>query len=559
MTASSPMKVPFRIIRYVVLCVILLVTSYQLSAWRKPNHQPQKFEVDLKGHSRDGYPYPKGPDLPAEQHAATVIDVFRAAWHGYSVKCFGHDEILPVSGKCSNSRNGWGASIVDALSTALIMGQKDIVEDILDYIPSINFARCGGWPRKVSVFETTIRYLAGLLSAYDLLDSGLKKDLDVEEWKVDALLVQARLLGDKLLKAFDTPSGVPVNWLWFELGIRVPNQRENTLAAAGTLFLEFQRLSDLTDDQRYADAVSRAMGYILKPKLAEDLEELQPGLLATWISTETGEFTDVWGSWGAGRDSAYEYLLKAFIYDHRKYRDYGDKWQDAANATIHHAASYPTVREGEAFLMDWGAKRFLRQADYLSSFAAGNFLLAGSVYSDESYTKFGLELINGLRALQTATATGIGPEKFSWTRSPFDQAEFYAKNGWWIRDGKYNTRPEVLESYYYAYRVTSDEKYRDWSWELFQNVLKACTTNWGLSSIDDVNAASPKLLDFQDSFLFSEVLKYAYMTFADGTAPWQVQKDRGNSWVFNTEGHPLRARCTMPTDLTHIGSCGARS
>ena len=58
-------------------------------------------------------------------------------------------------------RNGWGASAVDAFSTALVMGNWDVVGKILDYIPNIDFNTTTA---EVSLFETTIRYLGGLVS-----------------------------------------------------------------------------------------------------------------------------------------------------------------------------------------------------------------------------------------------------------------------------------------------------------------------------------------------------------------------------------------------------------
>jgi mannosyl-oligosaccharide alpha-1,2-mannosidase len=67
-------------------------------------------------------------------------------------------------------RNAWGASAVDALSTALVMQQKDIVNQIIDYIPKINY---GNTSTDVSLFETTIRYLGGMLSGYDFLTGPL--------------------------------------------------------------------------------------------------------------------------------------------------------------------------------------------------------------------------------------------------------------------------------------------------------------------------------------------------------------------------------------------------
>ena len=68
--------------------------------------------------------------------------------------------------------------------------------------------------------------------------------------------------------------------------------------------------------------------------------------------------------------------------------------------------------------------------------------------------------------------TGIGPETFAWISpdgnftggpdpAPSDLA-FYAEHGFYIFNGgsDYILRPEVLESNFYAWRVTGDEKYQ---------------------------------------------------------------------------------------------------
>ena len=78
-------------------------------------------------------------------------------------------------GECTltaEGRNGWGASAIDALSTALIMKNEKVVNQIVEYIPTINFARTAPGQESVSLFETTIRYLGGLLSAYALSKVG---------------------------------------------------------------------------------------------------------------------------------------------------------------------------------------------------------------------------------------------------------------------------------------------------------------------------------------------------------------------------------------------------
>lgn len=61
------------------------------------------------------------------------------------------------------------------------MGNSDVVNQIVNYVPDINWSVSID-DQPVSLFETTIRYVAGLLSGYDLLKgplSGLVDDVSV--------------------------------------------------------------------------------------------------------------------------------------------------------------------------------------------------------------------------------------------------------------------------------------------------------------------------------------------------------------------------------------------
>lgn len=63
------------------------------------------------------------------------------------------------------SRNGWSVTSVDTLSTAILMEDEEIVNQILKYIPKIDFTTTKAANQGISVFETTIRYLGGLISS----------------------------------------------------------------------------------------------------------------------------------------------------------------------------------------------------------------------------------------------------------------------------------------------------------------------------------------------------------------------------------------------------------
>lgn len=61
-------------------------------------------------------------------------------------------------------RDGWGVTVVDALDTAVVMGHTRIVHKMLDHIEKIDFSTTAKPDDSISLFESNIRYLGGLLS-----------------------------------------------------------------------------------------------------------------------------------------------------------------------------------------------------------------------------------------------------------------------------------------------------------------------------------------------------------------------------------------------------------
>lgn len=122
--------------------------------------------------------------------------------------------------------------------------------------------------------------------------------------------------------AFDTPSGIPHNGLYIE-NKTTDNSPDNGLATTGTLVLEWTHLSDLTGDTTYADLSQKAESYLLNPRPASS--EPFPGLVGTNINITTGLFEDASGGWVGGDDSFYEYLIKMFVYDTSRFREYRDR------------------------------------------------------------------------------------------------------------------------------------------------------------------------------------------------------------------------------------------
>ncbi|KAI1197831.1 glycoside hydrolase family 47 protein [Nemania serpens] len=482
-----------------------------------------------------------------------VKEAFQRSWNGYYKYAFPNDSLKPISKTFVNDRNGWGASAVDAISTALIMENTEVVKQIVDHIKTIDFNETAEGSEGVSLFETTIRYLGGLVSAYDFLTGPFEGTVD--KASVQTILDQAVNLAELLSVAFDTPSGVPINDLTFNgpNGPVAADETTNGIATIGTLILEWTRLSDLTGNEKYANLTRTGENWLLDVKNPE-VGEPYPGLIGTDVNVADGTFADSNGGWNGGTDSFYEYLIKMYIYDSERFGVFKDRWVAAIDSSIKYLASHPSSRPDLTFLAAYngpGESNLNFVSSHLACFDGGNIILGGLTLDKDEYVKFGLKLVEGCHETYLGTAAGIGPESFRWQDSrignasnngpaPSDQAKFYAKKGFWISSSAYILRPEVIESYYYAYRATGDTKYQDWAWDAFLHINKTCSAGVGFSAVTDVNAANGgSFYDSQESFWFAEVLKYSYLIQA-GEAPYQVSADHHNQWVFNTEAHPVK-------------------
>lgn len=171
--------------------------------------------------------------------------------------------------------------------------------------------------RSIPVFETTIRYLGGLLSAYDLSGDPL-------------MLERATELGDWILPALGTKEGLALGRL--VLGSNpngLPSGRV-VLSEAGSLSMEFTRLSMLTGDEIYYRAIQRSTdrletGFDPAAPVSKDPHTSPRGRLGTLLPahldpghphTLSGEYT-----FGGLADSYYEYLVRFFTFSCPLLRD----------------------------------------------------------------------------------------------------------------------------------------------------------------------------------------------------------------------------------------------
>jgi hypothetical protein len=132
--------------------------------------------------------------VSADAHRRDAVrDAMRHAWSSYAENALGYDELQPSAKRGKNGFGGMGATIVDALDTLHIMGLDAEFTVARNWVAdSLTFNRFFD----ASVFETTIRIVGGLLSAHHLTGDALFVD-------------KAKELADRLMPAFETPTGIP--------------------------------------------------------------------------------------------------------------------------------------------------------------------------------------------------------------------------------------------------------------------------------------------------------------------------------------------------------------
>ncbi|KAJ5082828.1 mannosyl-oligosaccharide alpha-1-2-mannosidase 1B [Penicillium argentinense] len=169
--------------------------------------------------------------------------------------------------------------VVDGIDTAIVMGLTGIVEQQLKHIVSIDFTNSADI---VNFFDINIRYLGGLLSAYDLIKSG--RFPNPYDEKLEALLSQARILATTISPVFDTATGLPA-----QMNLSSQQVIRSTTA-----------VNDLTGGESFRQMAQKAEKYLVNPKPAPAF----PALVGTEPDTETGITFD--GGWLAGVDSFIE-------------------------------------------------------------------------------------------------------------------------------------------------------------------------------------------------------------------------------------------------------------
>ncbi|MCL7049661.1 hypothetical protein MKW94_030705 [Papaver nudicaule] len=446
------------------------------------------------------------PDDPLDkQRREKVKDAMLHAWTSYEKYAWGQDELQPQTKNGVNSFGGLGATIVDSLDTLFIMGLDEQFQKAREWVAtSLDFDK----NYEASVFETTIRVVGGLLSAFDL--SGDKMFLE-----------KAKDIADRLLPAWDTPSGIPYNRINLQHGdAHNPGWTggESILADSGTEQLEFIALSQRTGDPKYQQKVENVITQLQKTFPAD-------GLLPIYINPHTGTTSYSTITFGAMGDSFYEYLLKAWIQGNKteSVKHYRDMWETSMKGL--ESLIRKTTPSSFTYICEKTGDSLSDKMDELACFAPGMLALGSAGFfpgDNEKYLSLAEELAWTCYNFYQSTPTKLAGENYFFHPGQ----DMSVGTSWNI------LRPETVESLFYLWRLTGNKTYQEWGWNIFQAFEKNSRIESGYVGLKDVNSGVKD--NMMQSFFLAETLKYLYLLFSPSSViPF-------DEWVFNTEAHPLR-------------------
>merc|ERR1719499_482498 len=453
-------------------------------------------------------------DLDIAFKRESVRNATLVAYSDFERICHGKDELWPVGKKCHNWVN-MGLTTVDSLDTLWLMGYKDEFYEAVEWIrtslnlnPSIS----------ISFFETVIRCLGGLLSAYAL--SGEQ-----------VLLDKARELGEKLMPAFKTATGLPMGQINVATGkVKNPGWAGggSLLAEVGTIQLEFGYLSAATNDAKFREAAFKVFDQ-LDPQNPKLPNLRMQGQYPLYISPHDLSFKTTHISWGAMGDSFYEYLLKLWIITGKKHDQYKRMYLNSVEGMFKHL--WVHNENGFDYVAELKGGNKQRKMDHLACFASG--LLTLGVMHDvvegeqrELHKERAIALAETCYHMYKEMQSGLSPEYVTFN----GEGRFSPGVDFYL------LRPETVESLFLLWRLTKEQKWRDYGWEIFQKIQEHCRVpGAGYVPVLHVNRPKPQH-DPQgkmQSFLIAETFKYLFLLFSDDDA-----LDL-NAFVFNTEAHPL--------------------
>ncbi|KAF6074398.1 ER degradation enhancing alpha-mannosidase like protein 3 [Phyllostomus discolor] len=441
-----------------------------------------------------------------------VLEMFDHAYGNYMEHAYPADELMPLTcrgrvrgqepsrGDVDDALGKFSLTLIDSLDTLVVLNKTKEFEDaVRKVLRDVNLDN----DVVVSVFETNIRVLGGLLGGHSLAIM-LKEKGEYMQWYNGELLQMAKQLGYKLLPAFNTTSGLPYPRINLKFGIRKPEARTGTetdtcTACAGTLILEFAALSRFTGATIFEEYARKALDFLWEKR------QRSSNLVGVTINIHTGDWVRKDSGVGAGIDSYYEYLLKAYVLLGDD--SFLERFNTHYDAIMRYISQPPLLLDVHIHKPMLNARTWM---DALLAFFPGLQVLKGDIRPAIETHEMLYQVIKKHNFLPEAFTTDF---RVHWAQHPL--------------------RPEFAESTYFLYKATGDPYYLEVGKTLIENLNKYARVPCGFAAMKDVRTGSHE--DRMDSFFLAEMFKYLYLLFADKEDIIFDIED----YIFTTEAHLL--------------------
>ena len=283
-------------------------------------------------------------------------------------------------------------------------------------------------------------------------------------------------------------------------------------ACAGSMILEFAALSRLTGHKVFEERASRAMDVLWAAR------HRQSNLVGNVLNVNTGDWVRRDSGVGAGIDSYYEYVAKAYVLLGEE--KYLERWFTHYNAVMKYMTSGPLMMDVHMHRPTTNSKHF---ADSLGAFWPGLQVLMGDLKPAIEQHEVLYQILQRHHFLPEAVT-----------------ADFQ------VHWGQHLLRPEFVESTYFLYKATQDPYYLEVGKKVLKSLQKYARVTCGYAAVKDVRTLQHE--DRMDSFVLTETFKYLYLLFSKED---ELYLDMGQ-FVLTTEAHLLPLTLARLSNATAV-------
>ncbi|KAK9761634.1 hypothetical protein K7432_013323 [Basidiobolus ranarum] len=248
----------------------------------------------------------------------------------------------------------------------------------------------------VPFFDTTSRYIGGLLGAYELMQDAI-------------MLEKATDLGNLLAQAFESPSGIPYSSLNFISGVATTTARTegSLLGEIGGVQMEFRRLAQVTGKRLFLEKSQQIIDML------DQSTTKIPGLYPQYIDPDSGEFKSQIISLEKKGHRFYETLLKQYLFSVNTLEQYRTMYEQSVDSIQKHLIYRDSQKRTFLTSLDEDGK-MTQTMNHEACAVPGMLALGAHSLERPGDLSLAKELMQTCIDMTAATSTGLPPSRIAW-------------------------------------------------------------------------------------------------------------------------------------------------